>query len=111
MKRVVKASFEGDYDPSTTEDWVQDLCDQIKTFVSSLIKEMGESRYYKCRIKEISEDRYGYPVIVVGIYNGSRLTREIDVGTWNTDTDEEIHTLDDTTREYLRDEIEYIIGG
>lgn len=109
MKRVIKASFGGDYDPSMAEDWVQDLCNEIKTFVRSIIKEMGESKYYKCRIKEISEDRYGYPVIVVGIYNGSRLTEEIDVGTMDTENDTEIRTLDDETKQYLRDELEYIL--
>lgn len=110
MKRVILANHYGsDFDTSINEPWVDDLQDEIKQFVKSEIKAMGQSKYYRCKIGPTEEDNYGYPVIIIQIYLGSRLTEEIQVGTFDTNNDTEIRTLDEDTKQYIRDELNYIL--
>lgn len=105
MKRVIKASFGGDYDSSFDEDWVVSMKRQIQQFVSQELKKLGLTDY-ECKFGRTEEDYYGYPVIIVRIYQGSDMASEIQISTYEDDT--EIHHLTPTAKDYIKEELEYL---
>lgn len=108
MKRIITSK--SDTNSSNNEEWVNTLAKEIKEFARSVIRDKEMNKYYRCRIIEIAEDRYGYPVVVLGIYNGSRCINEIEIGTFDGDNVDPYTTLTDDMKEYIREEVEYTLG-
>lgn len=92
----VCASVQYNLDPEF-EDYFQE--------VENLAMTLARGKGFTAKITDYGEDNYGYPCAIVGIFKGSKLVEEANVGCWDSSTGDEYHSISEApeVKEYLKD--------